>query len=155
IADGAFTAALAARHARETEPHVVARGASATFLAPLPVAVLGDDALADLLRRLGLPLLGDFAALEPDAVLARLGAEARRLHDPPPGFDAPAPVPVAPPPDLIEQVELDPPAERVDTAAFAAKALADRLLARLAERGLACTRVVIEAETEHGERLSR
>jgi protein ImuB len=33
--------------------------------------------------------------------------------------------------------------------------LADRLLARLAERGLACTRVVIEAETEHGERLSR
>jgi len=29
------------------------------------------------------------------------------------------------------------------------------LLLRLADRGLACTRVVIEAETEHGERLSR
>jgi len=29
------------------------------------------------------------------------------------------------------------------------------LLFRLAERGLACTRVVIEAETEHGERLAR
>jgi protein ImuB len=43
----------------------------------------------------------------------------------------------------------------VDAVAFAAKGLADRLLARLADRGLACTRVIIEAETEHGERLSR
>ena len=60
-----------------------------------------------------------------------------------------------PPPDLVEQTELDPPAERVDIAAFAAKELADRLLERLAERGLACTRVMIEAETEHGERLAR
>src|SRR5262249_22293769 len=42
-----------------------------------------------------------------------------------------------------------------DAGAFAAKGLADRLLARLAERGLACTRVMVEAETEHGERLSR
>jgi protein ImuB len=43
----------------------------------------------------------------------------------------------------------------VDVAAFAAKGLADRLLARLDERGLACTRAVVEAETEHGERLAR
>ena len=62
---------------------------------------------------------------------------------------------VTPPPDLVEQVELDPPVQRVDAVAFAAKGLADRLLLRLADRGLACTRVVIEAETEHGERLSR
>ena len=62
---------------------------------------------------------------------------------------------IVPPPDLVEQTELDPPAERVDIAAFAAKELADRLCARLAERGLACTRVMIEAETEHGEKLTR
>jgi protein ImuB len=62
---------------------------------------------------------------------------------------------VQPSPDLVEVTELEPPAARVDIAAFAAKGLADRLLARLAEHGLACTRVVIEAETEHGERLSR
>jgi protein ImuB len=43
----------------------------------------------------------------------------------------------------------------VDIAAFAAKELADRLCARLADRGLACTRVMIQAETEHGERLAR
>jgi protein ImuB len=60
-----------------------------------------------------------------------------------------------PPPDLAVQAELDPPAERVDTAAFVAKGLADELHRRLAERGLACTRVVIEVETEHGESLQR
>jgi protein ImuB len=77
------------------------------------------------------------------------------LHDLARGFDAGPPVLVEPPPDLVETAELDPPAARVDTASFVAKGLADRLLARLAARGLACTRVVIEAETEHGERLSR
>ena len=47
------------------------------------------------------------------------------------------------------------PATRVDEAAFAAKVLADHLLARLEELGLACDRVVVEAETEHGERHVR
>jgi protein ImuB len=155
IADGAFAARLAAHQADEREPHVVAAGSAAAFLASFPVRMLGDDALADLLARLGLRTLGDFAALSSDAVLARFGAEGRRLHDLARGFDAAPPVLVEPPADLVETVELDPPAARVDIAAFAAKGLADRLLARLAERGLACTRVVIEAETEHGERLSR
>ncbi len=155
IADGAFAARLAARGSRPEAPRVVAAGGSATFLAAWPVRVLGDDALADLLGRLGIRTLGDFAALAPDAVLARFGTEGRRVHDLARGLDPGPPVLVEPPPDLVEQVELDPPAARVDIAAFAAKGLADRLLARLAERGLACTRVVIEAETEHGERMSR
>ena len=51
--------------------------------------------------------------------------------------------------------ELEPPAERVDHAAFVAKALADELQERLDSRGLACTRIAIEAETEHGEHLVR
>src|SRR5205085_1150487 len=66
VADGPFAAVLAARRAR-----VVAPGQSAAFLAPLPVAVLGDPDLADLLRRLGLRTLGDVAALAPAAVLGR------------------------------------------------------------------------------------
>jgi protein ImuB len=155
IADGVFAARLAARRASATDPQVVAAGTTASFLAPWPVSVLGDEALADLLARLGLHTLGDFAGLATEAVLARFGTEGRRLHDLARGLDTGPPVLVEPPPDLVETVELDPPAARVDTAAFAAKGLADRLLARLAERGLACTRVVIEAETEHGERLAR
>lgn len=150
IADGVFTARLAARQQR-----IVPKGKSSEFLAPWPVSTLGDEDLASLLVRLGLPTLGAVAALPPDAVLARFGTEGRRFHDLARGIDPGPPVLVTPPPDLVEQTELDPPAERVDQAAFAAKELADRLCGRLAERGLGCTRVMIEVETEHGERLTR
>jgi protein ImuB len=60
-----------------------------------------------------------------------------------------------PPPDLSVQISLDPPADRVDTAAFAAKSMADDLCRSLAATGLVCTCVLIEAESEHGEQLSR
>ena len=150
IADGVFVARLAARNSV-----VVADGESAAYVAPWPVSVLDDDDLASLLVRLGLPTLGDVAALAPEAVLARFGSEGRRIHELSRGIDPGPSILVAPPPDLIERTELDPPAERVDVAAFAAKELADRLLERLAARGLACTRVLVEAETEHGERLTR
>ena len=155
IADGVFAARLAARRAPSGAPFVVDPGTSAAFCAPWPVAVFGDEGLASLLVRLGLRTLGDVAALPADAVLARFGVDGRRFHDLARGVDAGPPVLVTPPPDLVEQVELDPPVQRVDAVAFAAKGLADRMLERLAGRGLACTRVVIEAETEHGERFSR
>jgi protein ImuB len=151
IADGVFVARLAARRSV-----VVPAGGSAEYVAPWPVSVLdGEDDLVSLLVRLGLPTLGDIAALAPDAVLARFGSRGVQIHALSRGIDPGPSVFVAPPPDLVERTELDPPAERVDIAAFAAKELADRLLARCAERGLACTRVLIEAETEHGERLTR
>jgi protein ImuB len=150
IADGAFTARLAARR-----DWVIAPGESAGFLASWPVATFGDDDFASLLVRLGLHTLGDVAALPVDAVLGRFGLEGCRYHDLARGIDPGPPVLVPPPPDLVEQTELDPPAERVDMAAFAAKELADRLVERLADRGLACTRVLVEAETEHGEVLTR
>ncbi len=150
IADGVFVARLAARRSV-----VVPAGGSADFVAPWPVSVLDDDDLASLLVRLGLPTLGAVAALAPHAVTARFGLPGRRIHELARGIDPGPVVLVAPPPDLVERTELDPPAERVDIAAFAAKELADRLLERLAERGLACTRVLVEAETEHGERLTR
>jgi protein ImuB len=160
IADGAFTARLAARTAARARGdgdglHVVAPRESAAFLAPWPVVVFDDDELASLLVRLGLPTLGAVAALPATAMVARFGIDGQRFHDLAHGRDPGPPVLVTPPPDLVEQIELDPPAARVDIAAFAAKGLADRLLERLAERGLACTRVVVEAETEHGERLAR
>ncbi len=155
IADGGFVARLASRHAAHEAPFVVDPDGSAAFCAPWPVSVLGDPQLVSLLGRLGLRTLGDVAALPADAVLARFGVEGRRFHSLARGIDAGPQVLVVPPPDLVEQAELDPPVTRVDAVAFAAKGLAGRLLFRLAERGLACTRVVIEAETEHGERLAR
>ena len=151
IADGAFTARCAARRSV-----IVPKGESAAFLAPWPVTTFDDDAI-----RRSVGALGDPHARRSRRATTRRRARAFR-HRRADGFTSSRvasitgrPVLVAPPPDLIEQIELDPPAERVDMAAFAAKGLADRLLARLDERGLACTRVLIEAETEHGERLTR
>jgi protein ImuB len=50
---------------------------------------------------------------------------------------------------------IDPPADRVDRAAFVAKSLADTLHAELSSKGLACTRVLVTAETEVGDRIER
>lgn len=157
VADGGFAARCAARVAPPGGTSVVGPGGSAAFLAPWPVAALGPDhvALADLLVRLGLPTLGDFAGLPADAVTARFGLPGIAAHRRAAGAEEHTVAPVAPPPDLVEQVEFDPPARRVDEAAFAAKGLADRLLDRLGALALSCTQVVVEAETEHGESLAR
>ncbi len=156
VADGPFAAALAARAGAEPgeppgAPRVVPVGVSPAFLAPLPVTALERPALADVLVRLGLRTLGAFAALDPADVVARFGADGALAHRLAAGLDERPPATTDPPPDLVVEAELDPPAERVDTAAFAAKALADELGARLDARGLACSRLVVRAETEHGE----
>jgi protein ImuB len=150
VADGPFAAVLAARAAQVVPP-----GESARFLATYPVSTLARPDLADILARLGIRSLGQFAALPVDDVLARFGVDGAIAHRLARGLDERPLATRNPPPDLIVQMELDPPAQRVDTAAFAGKALADELHQRLARRGLACTRVAVEAETAHGERLSR
>ena len=117
--------------------------------------VLGRPALADLLGRLGLRTLGDLAALPRASVAARFGPEGVRAHRLASGLDERSRAARRPPPDLAVVAELDPPADRVDVAAFAAKALADELTERLDRLGLACTSLRIEAETEHAESLTR
>jgi protein ImuB len=154
IADGPFAALLAARRGV-----VVPAGATPSFLAPLPVssllaAGLPDD-LVDVLGRLGLPTLGAVAAIGEADVVGRFGADgvvAWRLAA---GLDERPPRTTAPPPDLAVRRELDPPVERVETAAFLARGMADELIGGLDRRGLACTRLLVAAETEHGERLER
>ena len=156
VADGAFAAALAARTTSDAEPvRVVAPGATAAFLAPFPIGALDRPELADLLTRLGIRTLGEFAALSTADVLARFGLDGAHAHRLARGVDERPLSSRTPPPELAVQRELDPPANRVDIAAFAAKGLAEELHHRLSSRGLACTRVLIEAETEHGERLAR
>ncbi|HEX6754734.1 MAG TPA: DNA polymerase Y family protein, partial [Mycobacteriales bacterium] len=151
VADGRFAAALAAR----SGDRVVPRGGSRAYLAARPVETLSVPELPDLLRRLGLRTLGAFAALPARDVLARFGPEGARAHRLARGLDDRPLAARVPVPELAVQTELDPPVERVDTAAFAARSLAEQLADGLARRGLACTRVAIEAQTEHGEQLTR
>jgi protein ImuB len=150
IADGTFAAGLAARHQAIVPP-----GGSRAFLAPLPVATLDRPDLADLLVRLGLRTLGDLAALPQAGLATRFGPEGTRAARLASGLDEHPRGARRPPPDLRVAAELDPPADRVDVAAFTAKTLADELVARLDQLGLACTRLRIQAETDRGETLSR
>ncbi len=169
VADGAFAASLAARATAGGAPVLVlAEGGTISFLSDLPVSALGEDAgmvepagsggmaeLASLLVRLGLRTLGSVAALPEADVVARFGPGGglawRRAN----GFDDRPLDARDPPPDLVAKVVLDPPADRVDTAAFAARTLATDLHDRLERQGLACTRLTIEAVTTDGDRLSR
>jgi len=165
VADGPFTAALAARQSATAGGGagsilVVAPGASPAFLAPLPLATLEHDEpgrreLVDVLGRLGLRTLGDLAALPAADLVARFGTGGAVAHRLAAGLDPRPPTTRPPPPELAVTAELDPPAERVDVVAFTARALADELHRRLTGRGMACTRLLIGAETEHGEVMER
>ena len=75
VADGLFAAVLAARSGL-----IVPKGKSSDFLAPLPVDLLGQPELADLLGRLGIRTLGEFAALPESHVLGRFGADGVLCH---------------------------------------------------------------------------
>ncbi len=152
VADGPFAARLAAR---SDPPVIVEPGRTPEFLAPLPVAALERPELCDVLERLGLRTLGQFAALDPADVAARFGRQGAVAHRLAAGQDERPPDMADPPPDLVVEAELDPPAERVDTAAFLARALADELLRRLGALALSCVRVAVYAETEHGESIER
>ena len=159
IADVLPVAVLAARRSAIVRP-----GGDESFCAGLPLVELARDPaiappertqLVDLLTRLGITTAGAFAALPAGKVAARFGADGVVMHRLASGraerglsrrrIDA----------DLSVEQICDPPLDRVDTAAFAARALAERFHARLAGAGLACTRLAITATTEHGRSLTR
>ena len=75
MADGLFAAVLAARRGLIVPP-----GGTPGFLAPFPVGILGRPELAELLDRLGIRTLGDFAALPESHVLGRFGADGVLCH---------------------------------------------------------------------------
>jgi protein ImuB len=150
IADGRFAAELAARARR-----VVPRGETRAFLSAYSVDMLERPDLSDLLHRLGIRTLGVFAALPPASVLARFGADGLCAHRLASGDDERPLTARIPPPELDVTAELDPPAERVETAVFAARGLAHQLCYELSARGLALSCLRVEAETEHGETLVR
>ncbi len=162
IADGIFTARLAARM-REVSidgtsgGHVtiVAPGEGPEFLAALPITTLERPQLTSILSRLGIRTLGDFAALDPQDVMGRFALEGLAAHRRASGLDEQAANVVDPPPEMEVSLSLEPPVERIDQAAFAARQLALELDAKLVRRGAACSRILIEAESENGERYIR
>lgn len=158
VADGVFAATLAARTVAGTGSElalVVPADGDAEFLAPMRIDVLDRPELIDLLRRLGIRTLGAFAALPARDVLARFGSSGAVAHRLACGIDERPIGSHRAAPDLAVQREVNPPVDRIDTAAFLAAAMADELAAALAVRGLACACLDIEVSTEHGPQLHR
>jgi protein ImuB len=156
VADGAFAAEQAARRGVIVEP-----GDSPAFLAPLPISTLdpgGDPqliALIDLLRRLGLLTLEQFAALPPREVLARFGPVGAWAHRQAGGRDDRPVAARQPAVEFSAQVDFEPALDRVDTIAFSSRELVERFVGDLGAHGLACTCFELQASTEGGEETVR
>ncbi|NDU73924.1 DNA polymerase Y family protein [Actinomadura sp. DSM 109109] len=153
VADGLFAAELAARAGQGGV--VVPEGGAAAFLAPYPLSVLDRPELADLLRRLGVKTLGDFAALPSGHVAGRFGADGTLAHRLARG-EEPRPIaPVRAAADLSVRDAFDPPADRAERVVFAAKRLAGELHEGLAAGGLACVRLEVAVGFADGRVLRR
>jgi len=150
IADGLFPALLAAGRRVVVPP-----GDSPGFLAPFPVTTLDRPELTDLLRRLGITTLGALAALDERAVLDRFGSEGLRAWRLAGGLDERPLVTRVPRVELETHQAFDPPVERIDVVAFAARGLAERLQQMLQHHGLVCVQLAVEAQTAHDEHLLR
>ena len=159
IADQLPTAVFAARAGRIVEPD-----ADAAFLANLSIRELatepslsgdGRAELADLLRRLGIRTVGQFAALSRADVASRFGADAVVAHRFARGEPQRGPSGREPAAEFDAELRCDPPIDRVDAAAFAGRSLAGQLHQTLMSAGVGCTRLAIHAVTANGEELSR
>jgi protein ImuB len=159
IADQMSTAVFAARAGCIVEP-----GGDASFLAALSIRQLatepslaapGREDLSDLLWRMGIRSIGQFAALLRTDVASRFGADAITAHRFARGEPARGPSGREPAPDLDAVMDCDPPVDRVDAAAFAGRSLASELHRSLESRGVGCTRLAIHAVTANGEEMQR
>ncbi len=160
VADTVFAATLAARRqgladAGRSQIKLIPANGAAAYLAPLPINLLGEPELTGVLTRLGLHTLGSFADLAELDVAARFGPVGRAAWRSASGLDTHEVQSRSASLDVVVARELDPPAQRVDEVAFVAKMAADELWGLLHEKALTCARVCVEAETEHGESLSR
>lgn len=159
IADQLPTAVFAARAGRIIDP-----GADAEFLSGLSVKALATEPslasgtraeLVDLLWRMGIRTIGQFAEVSRSDVASRFGVDAVVAHQLARGEPGRGPSGREPDRELDVEMDCDPPIERVDAAAFAGRALAGRLHRSLEAAGVGCTRLAIHAVTANGGELER
>jgi len=159
VADQLSTAVFAARAGR-----IVEAGGDAKFLSVLSIRQLatepslsgpGREELTDLLWRMGIRTIGQFAALSQTDVASRFGADGVVAHRFARGEPERGPSGREPPAELEAVLDCDPPIDRVDAAAFAGRSLASTLHQTLMAAGVGCTRLAIHAVTANGEERSR
>lgn len=156
VADGRFAAAVAARRARRAgHPEVAPPGGSSTYLADLPVRLLTeigglDPEVVGLLARLGLSRLGEVAALAEADLQGRFGVVGAQAWQMAAGVDDRPIGAVDPPAGLVAEQRFDVPVGELDVVVFAARSLAEQLVAQLAAAGQVCTQLAIGVESDRG-----
>ena len=115
----------------------VVTGDVAAAIAALPLEVLASlkarttNGLFEILRRWGMRTIGEFAALPPDDVAARFGAEGVAVQRLARGLDPRPLVPDPGVPRFIERMELEWPIEELEPLSFVFARLLDPLAAAL------------------------
>jgi len=165
LAAGKGLARIAAHKGETTRGNVaiIPPGQERAFLAPLPLSRLlaasgldpsEQDRLSRALAGWGLYTAGDLARLSAGAVGARLGQPGIRLHWLARGEEPEPFTPEARPLVFEERLEAEPGIQTLEPLLFGLRGLLDRLVNRLACRGLAARRMVLdlELETRRGDR---
>ncbi len=159
IADQLSTAVFAARAGR-----IIVSGGDALFLSEMSIRQLAAEpslasasrgGLTDLLWRMGIRKIGQFAELPRSDVSSRFGADAVAAHRLACGEPTRPPSGREPERELDAVMDCDPPIDRVDAAAFAGRSLASALHRSLEAAGVGCTRLAIHAVTANGQELER
>lgn len=143
IGNTRFGAAVAAR----IDAGVIPSGGQqeeAAFLAPLSLELLPATAeTRERLRVLGLRLMGELAALDRSAVIARFGADGAVLHDLVRGMDRRSLRPRRPVEHLVADVELEPAADALEPLRFVLHHLCSVLCEQLSARGAGAARATL------------
>ncbi len=146
VADGPRIASAVARFGWPARVvRIVPAGQGHEAMRALPIEALGlegeDESLAVWLRDLGLRTCGDLQDLPRRSLGTRLGARTKDVMQLLAGEDR-APLDAWRPPEVPEErVELEWGASSVEALGFVARALCDRLSARLEARAMAAARI--------------
>ncbi|MBC9958287.1 DNA polymerase Y family protein [Yimella sp. cx-51] len=155
VADGVFLAEQVARNTTVDCPVTnLPSPQTAAFLRTLPVstvaAAVGDPALAETLRRMGIRNLGAFAKLPRAQVHSRFGEAGRRAHQLAWGEDSPV-LPTHPiPDDFTVQAVCEHPSNDAALITRISEPIAATLTDRLRTRSLVCHEVRITLTTSAG-----
>jgi protein ImuB len=127
------------------------RSMEAAFLAPLPIGLLPADAeTRERFRLFGLTRIGELAALDRSAVVARFGSPGGELHDLARGLDGRPLRPRRPVEPLRAEVQLEPPVETLEPLRFVLRHLSGALCDQLAARGAGAAWATLDVVPERG-----
>jgi hypothetical protein len=129
--------------------HIVEAGTDAEFLAPLPVAMLSrDPEVRARLDRFGLRRIGQVAELPLSAVVARFGAEGKRLHARARGLETDPFRPRRAPERMALALPIEPPVIDIEALRFVIHRLAATFGDQLVARGAAAGRARLTLELD-------